>query len=97
MMEASHLVTIIPSAPCDRGFGVFAEPLRLGGPPPIEGGIIVKKLISMLVAICLLLALFACSNADQEAIYSSALAEGKGGVCGKRRAIRAIYGPGQRG
>ena len=41
-----------------------------------------KKLISMLVAICLLLALFACSNADQEAIYSSALAEGKGESAG---------------
>lgn len=36
-----------------------------------------KKLISMLVAICLLLTLFACSNTDQEAIYSSALAEGE--------------------
>ena len=36
-----------------------------------------KKPISMLLVLCLLLALFACSNADQEAIYSSALAEGE--------------------
>ena len=32
----------------------------------------------MLLVLCLLLTLFACSNTDQEAIYSSALAEGKG-------------------
>ena len=36
-----------------------------------------EKPISMLLVLCLLLALFACSNADQEAIYSSALAEGE--------------------
>ena len=32
----------------------------------------------MLLVLCLLLALFACSNADQEAIYSSALAGAQG-------------------
>ena len=41
-----------------------------------------EKPISMLLVLCLLLALFACSNADQEAIYSSALAEGKGESAG---------------
>ena len=61
---------------------MFAEPLRLGGPPPIEGEIIVKKLSSMILALCLLLGCFACSNTDQEAIYSSALAEGKGESAG---------------
>lgn len=37
-----------------------------------------KKPISMLLVLCLLLTLFACSNTDQEEIYSSALEEAKG-------------------
>ena len=36
-----------------------------------------KKVCSLALAVCLLLSCFACSNVDQEAIYSSALAEGE--------------------
>ena len=68
---------MIPSAPCDRG-------PRSGSPSRCDSaglrllrGDYREKPISMLLVLCLLLALFACSNADQEAIYSSALAEGE--------------------
>lgn len=37
-----------------------------------------KKLSSMILALCLLFSCFACSNVDQEAIYSSALEEAQG-------------------
>ena len=37
-----------------------------------------KKVCSLALAVCLLLGCFACSNVDQEAIYSSALEEAQG-------------------
>ena len=37
-----------------------------------------KKVWSLVLAVCLVFSCFACSNVDQEAIYSSALAEAKG-------------------
>ena len=37
-----------------------------------------KKVWSLVLAVCLVFSCFACSNVDQEAIYSSALEEAKG-------------------
>ena len=37
-----------------------------------------KKVWSLVLAVCLVFGCFACSNADQEAIYSSALEEAQG-------------------
>ena len=37
-----------------------------------------KKVWSLVLAVCLVFSCFACSNADQEAIYSSALEEAQG-------------------
>ena len=37
-----------------------------------------KKVWSLVMAVCLVFSCFACSNVDQEAIYSSALAEAQG-------------------
>ena len=67
---------MIPSAPCDRGPRSVRRAVATRRALRLLRGDYREKPISMLLVLCLLLALFACSNADQEAIYSSALAEG---------------------